>query len=167
MAASPALAAVFPAAITRSGPLRWRWPIEPPPQVMHRFQIGPEPWSPGHRGADLAASAGTRIRAPADGVVTFTGMVAGRPVISIEHGPGLISSMEPVLATVRAGQRINAGDVVGILSPIPGHCRPAACLHWGVRAADRYIDPLALVGAAIGPIILLPDVPDYAQPWQR
>jgi murein DD-endopeptidase MepM/ murein hydrolase activator NlpD len=160
--------AVTPASeANRRGPLQWHWPIDPVPVVLHRFEIGPQRWSAGHRGVDLAASPGTLIRAPADGVVSFAGMVAGRPVISIHHGGTLISSIEPVPATAHPGQQVSAGDVVGRLSPIPGHCMPSACLHWGVRAAGRYIDPLSLVGRSIGPIVLLPGLPDYARPWRQ
>ncbi len=154
------------AAPQRRGSLRWRWPIDPPPVIVHRFHVGPQRWSAGHRGVDLATAAGTPIRAPADGRISFTGVIAGRPVISIDHGGLLVSSLEPVTAVVHLGQHVSAGDVVGRLSPVPGHCMPSSCLHWGVRAAGRYVDPLLLVGRHIGPIILLPDRPDYAQPWR-
>lgn len=133
----------------------WVWPLSPPPAVQRRFAVGPAPWSPGHRGVDLAAAPGASVRAPASGTVHFAGMLAGRPVLSIDHGNGLISSVEPVVSSVRRGQPVAAGQVLGRLGGGPTHC-PGSCLHWGVRRDGRYIDPLLLVAAARGPAVLLP-----------
>jgi murein DD-endopeptidase MepM/ murein hydrolase activator NlpD len=111
---------------------------------------------------DLAsplAGPGTVVVAPAAGVVTFEGVVAGRPVISIDHGRGLVSSLEPVSAAVQRGHRLRAGEVLGVVSDRPGHCGSRTCVHWGVRSGGRYINPLSLVPGAFGPIILLPDSP--------
>ena len=47
-----------------------------------------------------------------------------------------------------------AGDVVGVLDLPASHCFPRACLHWGWRRGDTYLDPLDLVGG--GPVRLLP-----------
>ena len=44
------------------------------------------------------------------------------------------------------------------------HCLPAACLHWGLRAGDTYLDPLQLVGGPM-PVRLLPL--DSAAPLRR
>ncbi len=124
-------------ALARSGlaaPRVWRWPLEPAPVVLRRFQMGPYRWSAGHRGVDLAAGPSSMIRAPADGQISFAGLVAGRPVLSIDHGKSMISSVEPVAALVRTGQFVRAGQVVGVLSAVPDHCAPVSCLHWGVRS---------------------------------
>ena len=136
-----------------SGP--WRWPVGPRHQVLQRFDVGPFRWSAGHRGVDLAAAPGSTVLAPAAGTVRFAGVVAGRPVLSIDHGR-LVSTYEPVISTLRAGDAVSAGDVIGRLSPLPGHCSPAACLHWGVRRGETYLDPLGLLGLVIRPIILKP-----------
>jgi murein DD-endopeptidase MepM/ murein hydrolase activator NlpD len=128
----------------------------PAPTVIRGFQLGPTPWSPGHRGVDLAARPGAAVRAPANGTVFFAGVLAGRPVLSIDHGDGLISSFEPVVSRVAMGGVVIRGQVVGNLSPGPTHCRPAVCLHWGVRKNGRYLDPLTLLPARRGPAVLLP-----------
>ena len=52
---------------------RFGWPLRPAPRVVRRFAVGPHPWSPGHRGVDLAGSAGQAVLAAGAGVVTFTG----------------------------------------------------------------------------------------------
>lgn len=132
---------------------RWTWPIQPRPVVVRPFQAPPAPWASGHRGVDLAAAPGTLIRAPADGVIAFRGVVVGRGVVSIDHGGALRSTYEPVDATVREGQPVRRGEVIGSLAWTPGHCAPAACLHWGAIRAGRYLDPLPWVRP---PPVLLP-----------
>jgi murein DD-endopeptidase MepM/ murein hydrolase activator NlpD len=105
---------------------------------------------------DLAAEAGAAVRAPADGTLFFAGLLAGRPVLSIDHGDGLISSFEPATARFRAGTVVKRGEVVATEGPGTTHCQPAVCLHWGVRRNGRYIDPLTLLSGRPGPVVLLP-----------
>jgi murein DD-endopeptidase MepM/ murein hydrolase activator NlpD len=124
--------------------------------VIRGFKIGPARWSPGHRGVDLATQTGAPVRAPANGTVLFAGMLAGRPVLSIDHGGGLISSFEPVVSQWPKGTAVTRGEVVGILGPKPRHCLPEVCLHWGVRRNGRYINPLTLLPGQLGPAVLLP-----------
>ena len=126
------------------------------PQLLRGFTLGPLSWSPGHRGVDLAARAGAVVRAPADGVIFYVGVLAGRPVLSIDQGGGLVSSFEPAISRVPRGTRVHQGEAVAVLAPGVTHCAPSTCLHWGVRSAGRYIDPLTLVPARRGPAVLLP-----------
>jgi len=134
----------------------WRWPLNPAPQVGRRFDIGPLPWSPGHRGVDLLPGAATdaAVLAAGPGVVRFAGVVAGRGVVSLDHGSGVRTTYEPVTASVRAGSVVAAGQVIGVLSPTESHCDPASCLHWGALVDDRYIDPLWLLRPREPPILL-------------
>lgn len=132
----------------------WVWPLDPPPQVVRGFEPPPEPWLAGHRGVDLAATAGQDVKSAGAGHVAFAGMVAGRPVVSVTHG-ALRTTYEPVHALVKAGEAIGAGEIIGTLSAAPSHCGPGRpCLHWGLRHGEQYLDPLALLGEA--PIRLLP-----------
>jgi murein DD-endopeptidase MepM/ murein hydrolase activator NlpD len=100
---------------------------------------------PGHRGVDLAAPEGSVVKAAGAGVVWFAGMVAGRPVVSVAHTNGTRTTYEPVEPLVRAGQEVRAGEAIGVV--VAGHpgC-PAACLHWGLRRGNTYLDPMALLG---------------------
>jgi len=122
--------------------------------VVRRFQAPPEPWLAGHRGVDLVAAPGQRVLAPADGVVTFSGVIAGRGVIVVSHPDGLRTTAEPVEAALAAGSIVGSGQQVAVVSGLPGHCAPRGCLHWGVLRGESYLDPLAFVG--MGPVVLLP-----------
>ncbi|WP_352301673.1 M23 family metallopeptidase [Kineosporia sp. NBRC 101731] len=107
---------------------------------------------------DLAGSAQQVVTAPLGGTVSFAGVVAATPVVSIDHGDGLVSSFEPVRARVHRGQVVGPGAVLGeLLDAGPGsHCLPGVCLHWGVRRDGTYVDPLGLLGISRGPAVLLP-----------
>ena len=99
----------------------------------------------GHRGVDLAAAAGTAVRAPAAGVVVFAGRLVDRGVVSIDHGGGLRSSLEPVTASVVRGARVAPVQLVGTVDAGHPRCAPAVCLHWGVRLDGEYLDPMLLL----------------------
>jgi murein DD-endopeptidase MepM/ murein hydrolase activator NlpD len=135
---------------------QWQWPLHPPPAVARFFAVGPEPWSPGHRGVDLLAAAGATVHAPAAGRLSYAGIVAGRPVLSLDHGGGIISSFEPVETNRPVGSVVAAGDVIGRMAGGPSHCSPGWCLHWGVRSGGRYVNPLLFLAAFRGPVVLLP-----------
>ncbi|SDE48760.1 M23 family metallopeptidase [Auraticoccus monumenti] len=119
------------------------WPLAGVPVVVRGFSPPAERWGAGHRGVDLSAPVGAEVLAAADGVVLFAGQVAGRPVLTIGHGP-LRTTYEPVRATVSVGTRVRAGQVVGRLQR--GHCgTPSeACLHWGLLRGEEYLDPTLL-----------------------
>lgn len=126
---------------------RYQWPLRPT-TVTRPFDPPAAPWLPGHRGVDLAGAVGAPVFAAGRGTVAFAGVVAGTPVVSIDHPKGLRTTYEPVQPLVRAGESVAGGQRIGTL--IAGHpgCVAAACLHWGLRAGRTYLDPLALVGAA-------------------
>ena len=61
-------------------------PVTGPLSVVTPFDPPARRWLPGHRGVDLAAEPYSPVLSPADGTVSFAGAVAGRPVVSIDHG---------------------------------------------------------------------------------
>lgn len=132
----------------------WRWPLQPQPPLERGFDPPDQPWLAGHRGVDLAASAGQPVLAPEAGLVSFSGILAGRGVVVITHPGGLRSSFEPVSAALPAGATVQAGQIIASVASRAGHCAPQTCLHWGVRRGETYLDPLALVSRA--PLVLLP-----------
>ncbi len=141
---------VLAAAGPANGTELWRWPVDPPRSVLRPF-IAPEtPYATGHRGIDIRAPAGT-VFAPADGVVHFAGTVVDRPVLSIDHGGGVLSSYEPVTSTLKAGDSVSRGDPIGVV--LPGHC-VSLCLHFGVRVDGQYFSPLAWLGGIPNSVLL-------------
>jgi murein DD-endopeptidase MepM/ murein hydrolase activator NlpD len=133
--------------------LLFGWPLSPP-SVVRRFDPPPQPWLAGHRGVDLAAPVSSPVRAAGPGRVVFAGPVAGRGVVSVAHPGGLRTTYEPVTATVAVGGVVEAGAVLGTVEAGHPGCPAAACLHWGLRRGDLYLDPLALLG--LGRVRLLP-----------
>jgi hypothetical protein len=129
------------------------WPLQPRPQVVHGFAPPSAPWAAGHRGVDLLGHPGQAVHAAEDGTIRFAGLLAGRGVVVVGHGPTR-TTYEPVTATVRVGDQVRAGAVVGTLEAAPSHCFPRSCLHWGLIEGDTYRDPLSLLGAR--PVRLLP-----------
>lgn len=129
------------------------WPLSPRPEVVSGYDPPATPWGAGHRGVDLLGQVGQSVHTSLAGTVTFAGVLAGRGVIVVDHGR-LRTTYEPVSASVRTGDVVAHGTVIGTLQAASSHCFPGACLHWGLRQGDTYLDPLTLVGA--GPIQLLP-----------
>ncbi|WP_296138371.1 peptidoglycan DD-metalloendopeptidase family protein [uncultured Tessaracoccus sp.] len=117
--------------------LELRMPVDG--QVTRAFEAPATRYGKGHRGVDIDAPAGTVVRAAAQGRVYFTGQVAGRPSVSVDHGNGLRTTYTPVVGTLRKGDVVTAGQPIGTLAA--GHCE-RACLHWGLTDGETYHDPL-------------------------
>lgn len=130
----------------------WEWPLaeahttDPYRAPAHRF-------APGHRGIDLQSAAVVSVRSPAAGIVAFSGQVAGRAILTIDHGDGLVSTLEPIDSALASGTAVTGGSAVGIVG-VGGHAA-AGTLHWGVRLDGEYINPRLLFGD-IPRAVLLP-----------
>jgi len=118
----------------------WAWPVVGP--VVRGFDPPSSPYGSGHRGIDIATPIGTTVVAPAPGLVTFSGLVAGRLFVTIDHGGGLLSTCSFLSATlVRKGDAVATGQAIARSGPgHPGDAQPN--LHFGVRLAGQYVDPL-------------------------
>ncbi|MEU0691059.1 hypothetical protein [Streptomyces uncialis] len=88
----------------------------------------------------------------AAGRVAFAGRVATRSVITVELTgtgvPPLRLTHEPVRPSVRRGDHVTAGQLLGRTEAIGSHCA-TGCLHWGLRRADQYLNPLSLLPPAL------------------
>ena len=133
----------------------WAWPIAAPHPIARPYLAPATPYAAGHRGIDIRATAGAEVRAPADGVVHFAGVVVDRPVLSIDHGGGVLSSYEPVETELRAGDVVRRGQTIGTLQA-GGHCATDACLHLGVRLHGEYVSPLLFLGGQPRAVLLPP-----------
>jgi len=128
----------------------WAWPVASPHPVVRPYLAPLTRYSAGHRGIDVGAP-DTAVRAPADGTVHFAGTVVDRGVLSVAHAGGLLSSYEPVTTTLKAGDLVRRGDVIGTLQP--GHCS-TPCLHFGVRRDGEYVSPLLFLGEVPRSVLL-------------
>lgn len=94
-----------------------------------------------HRGVDIAADVGTRIIAPADGVVRFSEIVNGygRTVL-IDHGNG-ISTLYGHMSgyAVTPGELVHRGDTIGYVGQSGRSTGPH--LHYEVRIFNTPVNP--------------------------
>ncbi|MGH3495306.1 MAG: peptidoglycan DD-metalloendopeptidase family protein [Sciscionella sp.] len=125
---------------------RFTWPLPSPHPVLREFLAPSNPYGPGHRGVDLGGVLGGTVYAAGAGTVHFAGWVVDRPVVSIDHPGGLRTTYEPVDPSVHAGQVLAKGQAIGTLRGGHPGCGAVACLHWGARRGNAYLDPLALLG---------------------
>lgn len=115
------------------------WPVKQV-EVLRPFYSPVKPWMPGHRGVDLEALEGTEIFAPADGIVSFSGKVANKKVVSIKHGY-ITSTFEPALTDMHVGESVKRGQFIGYVSIGSDHC-DNSCVQWGLKISRNiYEDP--------------------------
>jgi murein DD-endopeptidase MepM/ murein hydrolase activator NlpD len=144
LAATPASAAAPP---------QWSWPVAAPHPIVRGFEAPATTWAAGHRGIDVAVVVGSAVTAPDDGTVVFAGTLVDRGVVSIDHGAGVISSFEPVAASVHAGDVVARGQPIGVVAT--GGTHTSGVLHIGARLNGAYVSPLLYLGG-IEHAVLLP-----------
>ncbi|MBL92297.1 MAG: peptidase M23 [Myxococcales bacterium] len=118
------------------------WPIRG--WMTSRFGLRDDPYTGEksmHSGVDLAAAAGTKVVAPAHGMVIFAGTrgAYGKMII-IEHGMGLVTHyghLSKVL--VRVGDEIERGQHIGAVGNTGRSTGPH--LHYEVRVDGIPVDP--------------------------
>lgn len=94
-----------------------------------------------HFGIDIAALEGTPIRAAANGTVSYAGKKSGYGrIVEIDHGFGYSTVYAHAKdITVRNGQRVNRGDVIGKVGRSGLATSPN--LHYEVLVNDRPVNP--------------------------
>jgi murein DD-endopeptidase MepM/ murein hydrolase activator NlpD len=100
------------------------------------------PFTSYHEGTDFAIPAGTRVYAPADGVVVVAEPLTVRGnAIVIDHGWGVFSGLYHLQSfKVTVGQVVHQGDLVA-LSDNTG-LSTGAHLHWDIRIRGLNVDAL-------------------------
>lgn len=99
-----------------------------------------------HFGYDIAAPAGTPIRAPAAGVVTLAepDMHYEGGLVFIDHGQGLITMyLHMSRLDVAVGDRVTQGQVIGAVGSSGRATGPHLC--WRMKWRDRQLDPSAAI----------------------
>jgi murein DD-endopeptidase MepM/ murein hydrolase activator NlpD len=97
-----------------------------------------------HRGIDIANASGTLVRAPAAGVVAYSGWMSdGAYVVVLGHAGGLESWYVHLLGrrAVRPGQHVNRGQVIGYMGNTG--MSTGTHLHWEVLRHGAPVNPRA------------------------
>jgi hypothetical protein len=124
--------------------LAWTWPVDGP--VLRPFVLGDDPYAGGqHRGVDIGAPAGTPVRTPAAGTVSFAGTVpTGGKTITIRTADGYAVTLQRLASvSVARGSAVEEGDIAGSVGE-----SAEPFIYLGVRKADEpdgYVDPLGLL----------------------
>lgn len=116
-----------------------------------------------HSGIDIPASAGLQIFSPLAGTVRYTGAVpsgdsrlgaaggadATMQAVSVQIADGRSVTLMPFASvSVKEGQRVSEGEVLGTLASQGDISSPGVHLHMGLKKGSTYYDPLTLFGSA-------------------
>ena len=135
----------------------WRVPVDG--SVLRAFTVGANPYARGqHRGVDLGASPGSRVRSVCSGEVRFAGRVPrGGRTVSVRCGRLTATYQQLATIAVKRGQHVPSGAALGTVGRSGDPREPRPHLHLGAResATRRYVDPLSLLrGARRAPPVL-------------
>ncbi|MET0581635.1 MAG: M23 family metallopeptidase [Pseudoxanthomonas sp.] len=100
----------------------------------------------GHSGMDIAVPAGTPVKAPAAGVVTFAApdLYLTGGTLLLDHGFGISSNfLHLSRIDVKVGDRVEQGQVIAAVGATGRATGPH--LHWGMNWFDVRMDPLLVL----------------------
>ena len=126
----------------------FRWPIKGRISGVYGSQriLNGEPRRP-HFGIDIAAPTGTRVAAPADGVVTMVhpDMFFSGGTMIVDHGHGLSSAfLHLSRILVEKGKRVAQGETIAEVGSTGRSTGPH--LDWRINLFGRRLDPALLAG---------------------
>ncbi len=99
---------------------------------------------------DIAAPAGTPVKAPAAGIVTFAApaLYLTGGTLLIDHGHGVSSNfLHLSRIDVKVGDRVEQGQVIAAVGATGRATGPH--LHWGMNWFDVRVDPLLVLERAV------------------
>jgi len=98
-----------------------------------------------HPGIDISTPIGTKVAAPADGVVVTVAEKGGYgKSIVIDHGYGMLTRYGHLADyNVRAGQRVKRGDIIGFVGNTGRSTAPH--LHYEVWVRDQAQNPIHFI----------------------
>ncbi|MCI6531727.1 MAG: hypothetical protein SO053_02055 [Bifidobacterium animalis] len=94
---------------------------------------------------DISLNGTHELLAPSDGAISFSGMVAGKSVVSIDTGPYTLT-FEPAHTQLAVGDKVHRGKRFASVGGQSDHCGDS-CVHWGVKRTGRrdYLDPASFL----------------------
>ena len=98
-----------------------------------------------HQGLDIVAPVGTKVVAPADGIVTRVGESGGFGLsVFVSHGYGVVTRYGHLSSTlVKVGQRVRRGDPLATTGSTGRSTGPH--LHYEVVVHQKTVDPLQFI----------------------
>jgi murein DD-endopeptidase MepM/ murein hydrolase activator NlpD len=98
-----------------------------------------------HSGIDISTPIGTKVQAPADGLVVFCGVKGGYGnALVVDHGYGLVTRYGHLAGfNVRPGQRVKRGDPIAFVGSTGKSTAPH--LHYEVWLNDQAQNPIQYI----------------------
>jgi len=121
-------------------------PLKFEPRITSRFSSSRQHpilgYARAHNGVDYYAPAGAPVGSVAPGVVTLAGWTnGGGRTVKVRHPNGYETEYLHLSAiTVRAGQRVGQGDLVGRVGKTG--LATGVHLHYGMKKGGRYVNPI-------------------------
>lgn len=143
----PAAASPPPAARSEPPPAatgRFAWPLSGP--IVSGY--GPKPDGLHNDGINIAAPAGTPVRAADGGVVAYAGdeLRGFGNLVLIRHADGWMTAYAHLdRMTVERGRRVARGQEIGTVGQTGGV--PSPQLHFEIRQGSRALDPMGFLPA--------------------
>jgi murein DD-endopeptidase MepM/ murein hydrolase activator NlpD len=122
------------------------WPVRGYLSASFGKRVDPFTGQPDfHPGLDVSTPSGTKVVAPADGVVVFCGDKNGYGnAIVIDHGYGIVTRYGHLAGfNVKPGQRVRRGDVIAFVGSTGRSTAPH--LHYEVWVDDQAQNPIRFI----------------------